>query len=242
MRCSSLPSLLLFLAATVGLMAFARSEEAVASGAARAPASAPNVLFISLDDLNDWVGCLGGHPQARTPNLDRLATSGILFENAHCPAPACNPCRSAVMTGIAGIIWDHQESHDNGDSREQKHPGRPGGDSWDSRDTGDSWDKKIPRGLGGDSWDVRLSPTLSTTCFCSCPITILLGHRCSCPIAPLLSSPVTLLRLSPIVLLLSYSCPAAILLLLSPITLSIYSSPFATLLLIIVFKGIQIHH
>ena len=61
----------------------------------------PNVLFISVDDLNDWVGCLGGHPQTKTPNLDRLAASGVLFTNAHCPAPACNPCRTAIMTGIA---------------------------------------------------------------------------------------------------------------------------------------------
>ncbi|MDE0737309.1 MAG: sulfatase-like hydrolase/transferase, partial [Pirellulaceae bacterium] len=44
--------------------------------------AAPNVLFIAMDDLNDWVGCLGGHPQARTPNLDRLAASGVLFTNA----------------------------------------------------------------------------------------------------------------------------------------------------------------
>ena len=55
--------------------------------------SKPNVLFIAIDDLNDWVGCLDGHPQTRTPNLDRLAASGVLFDNAHCPAPACNPSR-----------------------------------------------------------------------------------------------------------------------------------------------------
>ena len=48
--------------------------------------TAPNILFISVDDLNDWIGCMGGHPQARTPNLDRLAASGTLFTNAHCPA------------------------------------------------------------------------------------------------------------------------------------------------------------
>ncbi|WP_037254826.1 sulfatase-like hydrolase/transferase [Rhodopirellula europaea] len=54
-----------------------------------------------MDDLNDWIGCLGGHPQTITPNLDRLAASGVLFTNAHCPAPACNPCRSAVFTGRA---------------------------------------------------------------------------------------------------------------------------------------------
>ena len=63
--------------------------------------SAPNVLFISVDDLNDWIGCMGGHPQAKTPNLDRLAASGVLFTNAHCPAPACNPSRAAIMTGVS---------------------------------------------------------------------------------------------------------------------------------------------
>ena len=61
----------------------------------------PNVLFIAMDDLNDWVGCLGGHPQARTPHIDRLAASGVLFTNAHCAAPACNPSRTAIMTGIS---------------------------------------------------------------------------------------------------------------------------------------------
>jgi arylsulfatase A-like enzyme len=60
----------------------------------------PNVLFISMDDLNDWVGCLGGHPQTITPNLDRLAASGVLFRNAYCPAPSCNPSRSAIFSGL----------------------------------------------------------------------------------------------------------------------------------------------
>ena len=60
-----------------------------------------NVLMISIDDLNDWVGCLGGHPQARTPNIDRLAKESVLFTNAHCPAPSCNPCRTAVLTGYS---------------------------------------------------------------------------------------------------------------------------------------------
>ena len=62
-------------------------------------AAKPNILFIAIDDLNDWIGCLGGHPQARTPNMDRLAASGMLFTNAHCSAPACNPSRTAIFTG-----------------------------------------------------------------------------------------------------------------------------------------------
>lgn len=59
----------------------------------------PNVLFIAMDDLNDWVGCLGGHPQSLTPNLNRLAKTGVLFSNAHCAAPACNPSRTAIFMG-----------------------------------------------------------------------------------------------------------------------------------------------
>ena len=71
-----------------------------------------NVLFIAIDDLNDWVGCLGGHPGAITPNLDRLAARGVLFTNAHCAAPLCNPSRAALMTGIrpstSGIYTNNQ--------------------------------------------------------------------------------------------------------------------------------------
>lgn len=60
----------------------------------------PNVLFIAVDDLNDWISCLGGHPDARTPNIDRLAQRGVLFTRSYCAAPACNPSRAALMTGI----------------------------------------------------------------------------------------------------------------------------------------------
>ncbi len=58
----------------------------------------PNVLFISIDDLNDWVGCLGGHPQSKTPHIDKLAKQGILFTNAHCQAPVCTSSRASMMT------------------------------------------------------------------------------------------------------------------------------------------------
>ena len=60
----------------------------------------PNVLFIAIDDLNDWIGCLGGHPDVKTPNLDRLSQRGVLFTNAFCSAPACNPSRASLLTGI----------------------------------------------------------------------------------------------------------------------------------------------
>ena len=60
----------------------------------------PNILFIAVDDLNDWVGCLGGHPQAKTPHIDKLASKGVLFEQAHCAAPLCSPSRTSIMTGL----------------------------------------------------------------------------------------------------------------------------------------------
>jgi arylsulfatase A-like enzyme len=63
-------------------------------------AQPPNVLFIAVDDLNDWIGCLGGHAQTKTPNFDRLAKSGVLFKNAYCPAPSCNPSRVAILSGV----------------------------------------------------------------------------------------------------------------------------------------------
>lgn len=62
-------------------------------------ADRPNVLLLSIDDLNDWTGCLGGHPQALTPNIDRLAHRGTLFANAHCQSPVCNPSRASLLTG-----------------------------------------------------------------------------------------------------------------------------------------------
>lgn len=65
------------------------------------PTTPPHILFISIDDLNDWVGPLDGHPQAKTPNMDRLAERGMVFTNAHSTAPLCNPARTALMTGLS---------------------------------------------------------------------------------------------------------------------------------------------
>lgn len=61
----------------------------------------PNVLFIAVDDLNDWVGYMGGHPQAHTPHLDALAKQSVVFSHAYCAAPVCGPSRTALMYGIA---------------------------------------------------------------------------------------------------------------------------------------------
>ena len=62
--------------------------------------SKPDVVFIVVDDLNDWIGTMGGHPQSRTPNLDALADRGVLFTNAHCNAPQCGPSRTSFLLGL----------------------------------------------------------------------------------------------------------------------------------------------
>ena len=59
----------------------------------------PNVLFLSVDDMNDWVGALGYEP-AKTPHIDRLGARGTLFTNAHAPSPKCNPSRTAILSGL----------------------------------------------------------------------------------------------------------------------------------------------
>ncbi|HEX6987391.1 MAG TPA: sulfatase-like hydrolase/transferase, partial [Planctomycetaceae bacterium] len=82
------------------------------ASAAQAGRQRPNVLFIAVDDLNDWIGSLGGHPQTRTPNLDRLAKRGVNFTRAYCSAPACNPSRASLMTGLrpstTGVYHNNQ--------------------------------------------------------------------------------------------------------------------------------------
>lgn len=73
----------------------------------------PNVLFISVDDMNDWVGFLEGHAKIKTPNMDRLAKRGIVFSNAHCAAPLCGPSRAAVFSGRqpfrTGVVNNQQQ-------------------------------------------------------------------------------------------------------------------------------------
>lgn len=72
-----------------------------------------NVLFISIDDLNDYIGSYGGHPQALTPNIDRLASGGMKFLNAHCAASLCKPSRTALMSGFrpstTGVYGNSEE-------------------------------------------------------------------------------------------------------------------------------------
>lgn len=77
----------------------------------------PNVLFISIDDLNDWLTPMGGNPQVITPNIEKLAGEGMLFTNAHCASTLCNPSRAALMTGIipsrSGIYYNRHHWRDS---------------------------------------------------------------------------------------------------------------------------------
>ena len=63
-------------------------------------ANRPNVVLIICDDLNDYVETLGGHPQAKTPNMKRLMDRGVSFTQAHCNIPICNPSRASLVFGL----------------------------------------------------------------------------------------------------------------------------------------------
>jgi arylsulfatase A-like enzyme len=60
----------------------------------------PSVLFVNVDDWNDWNQVLKGHPQVRTPHIERLAKQGVTFSHAICASPVCFPSRTALFSGI----------------------------------------------------------------------------------------------------------------------------------------------
>lgn len=78
-----------------------------------APSAPPNVLFIAIDDLNTSPEGFNGETTVHTPNMTRLAEMGTRFTNAHCAAPACNPSRVSVLTGLAptttGVYLNSQD-------------------------------------------------------------------------------------------------------------------------------------
>lgn len=79
----------------IALITFSNQNESQAQSAGKY-----NVLFIAVDDMNDWIGPFGGYKGIITPNLDKLAKSGVRFEKAYCSAPACNPSRASLLTGV----------------------------------------------------------------------------------------------------------------------------------------------
>src|SRR5436305_15031852 len=73
---------------------------ATTGAAAAQPPAKPNVLFIAVDDLRDWVGYLGKNPQTITSHIDKLAARGLAFTRSYCAAPVCNSSRAALMSGL----------------------------------------------------------------------------------------------------------------------------------------------
>ena len=101
-------------------LACATAAPALAAALSSTELARPNILMIGVDDMNDWVGCLGGYPGVQTPNIDRLAKRGVLFQNAHCAAPVCNPSRTALFTG------KHPSSSGVYDNEQYWRPALPG--------------------------------------------------------------------------------------------------------------------
>lgn len=86
---------------TLSLDQLSVDPRASSQTAPRRPFERPNVLFLCVDDMKDWVHCLGGYEgTVHTPNIDRLAQRGVLFTNAHCVSPKCAPSRAAILTGL----------------------------------------------------------------------------------------------------------------------------------------------
>ncbi|WP_395718721.1 sulfatase [Prosthecobacter sp.] len=99
----------LLLALVPGLLPAATKSKSRAASAY----GKPNVLFIIADDLRDYVGWMGGHPQSVTPNMDRLSKKGMRFTNAHCNYALCNPSRTSLLTGMlpssSGVFGNEQD-------------------------------------------------------------------------------------------------------------------------------------
>lgn len=135
----------------------------------------PNVLFIMTDDLNCDLGSYG-HPLVKSPNIDRLAEEGVLFENAYCNYPVCGPSRASFMTGlypeqngvtvlrrmfrdyVPDVVTLSQHFKANGYSAARVgkiyHYDNPKGIGTDGHDDPASWDTKInPRGRDKDEED-----------------------------------------------------------------------------------------
>jgi arylsulfatase A-like enzyme len=96
-------------AAVVAALSFQLAATGKAAEQSDKPDSRPNVLMICIDDLNDWTGFLGGHPQAITPHMDALAKRGRNFANAHCAVPVCSASRASVMSGVAATTHGSYE-------------------------------------------------------------------------------------------------------------------------------------
>jgi arylsulfatase A-like enzyme len=95
----------------------------LAANPALRAAEKPNILFIAIDDQNDWIGHMRGHPLVKTPHIDALAARGTTFLNAHCQSPLCNASRASLMFGLrptsTGIYGLAPAPRDHADVRDR---------------------------------------------------------------------------------------------------------------------------
>ena len=131
------------------------------------PDAPPNVLFIASDDLTSTLGCYG-HPVVKSPNIDRLASKGVRFDNAYCQFPFCGPSRASLMTGLrpdtTGVVTnanvDFRETHPDAVTLPQMFKNN----GWRSMRVGKLFHMGVPGGVGTmrhqdpPSWDVSISP------------------------------------------------------------------------------------
>jgi hypothetical protein len=106
----------LLLLTVVSISCYSQSNQSVRDEVAKYKSKGYNVLFVAIDDLNDWVGCIGGNSQVKTPNIDRFAKeNGIVFNKAYSPSTVCCPSRSALLTGkrvaSTGVYGNGQNSY-----------------------------------------------------------------------------------------------------------------------------------
>jgi iduronate 2-sulfatase len=136
------------------------------SSAAAAERQRPNVLFIISDDLNNLLGCYGD-PRAKTPNIDRLAARGVLFNRAYCQFPLCGPSRNCLLTGLypnsTGILRNAQIFRQTIPSQVSM-PQRFRQEGYFAARIGKLYHYNVPRSIGTNghddpgSWELELNP------------------------------------------------------------------------------------
>lgn len=137
-----------------------------ALGVSAAETPKPNVLFIMTDDMTGTLGCMGD-PIAKTPNIDRLARSGVLFTRAYCQQPFCNPSRASMLTGLRPDtlkVYDLQTNFRTNAPRAGTLPQLFRNQGYFSARVGKIFHYGVPRQIGNsgmddsDSWDWSINP------------------------------------------------------------------------------------
>lgn len=129
-------------------------------------AARPNVLFIAADDLGNVIGS-PDHPLVRTPQLDRLARSGVLFNRAYTQIPLCNPSRASVLTGMRpdGLgVYDLEAHFRTTQPKAVTLPQLFRQAGWRAERVGKIFHYDVPAGIGTNglddpgSWDHVVNP------------------------------------------------------------------------------------